>query len=52
MDSQSEENESEKVINPNDQCVLIFTCTYCGKKYNTIENNEIKRYISRKKHNK
>ena len=38
MDSQSEENESEKVINPNNQCVLIFTCSYCGKKYNTIEN--------------
>ena len=38
MESQSEENESEKNPNLDEHCVLIFTCSYCGNKINTTEN--------------
>ena len=39
MESLDDENELEKIRNPNKKCVLIFTCSYCGKKLNTIKNN-------------
>ncbi len=49
MDSVDDENESEKIRNPNEKCVLIFTCSYCGSKLNTIKKNSKEKTIIKNK---
>ena len=39
MEYIDDENDSEKFRNPKEKCVLIFTCSYCGSKINTIKIN-------------
>ena len=40
MDNLNDESESEKDRNRNEKCILLFTCSYCGKKLNTLNINE------------
>ena len=39
ISTNTEDNESEKIRNPNNKCVLIFRCSYCGEELNTLEEN-------------
>ena len=32
-----EENELENIKKPKEKCVLVFTCSYCGSKINTLK---------------
>ena len=48
MDNLNDESESEKYRNPNDKCILLFTCSYCGKKINTIKNNNTEKPLYEK----
>ena len=45
MESLDEENESEKIRNPNEKCTLIYTCSYCGTKLNTIKKNSSENFM-------
>ena len=51
MDNLNDESDGEKSRNPNDKCILIFTCSYCGKKINTLKKNEDDKSLSYEKDN-
>jgi len=31
MNTITDDNESEKIRNPKDKCILVFRCSYCGE---------------------
>ena len=34
-----DDNESEKIRNPKDKCILVFRCSYCGEEIDTFDKH-------------